>query len=391
MSKGRFAIISTGEVPCGWYPERSHLEIASLVGYKAIKDAGIDKNQIDAVIGQMSIMGNDWNAEVTFGRLPEALGLKGCKNTQLVSAGGGSSHAVRKAAEGLLGSGAAEVVLVIHAQKFSDFTPGQMAEGFAKAGCDPEWEIPYGMNFNALGGMIAERYMHETGTTMEQLAAVCVSHRKWALLHDDAMQKKELTVEQVLNSKMVATPYTAFMCNLLADGGSAFIMTTAERAGKLVDKPVYLLGEGSRFSHRNLTKARDLTRIVNEPPALEAYKQAGLGPGDMDIAQVYGAYPANILMFFEAFGFAKRGEAGQVFLDGHTWPGGRIPTCTNGEALSFGHTGTGVGTALLVECVRQLQGKAGRAQVPGARFLIENCGGGAWMDCHVSIMGNEIV
>lgn len=389
MSK-ELAIISTGEVPCGWYTDRSHLEIACLVGYNTIKDAGIDKNQIDAVIGQMSILGNDWNAEVTFGRLPEALGLKGCKITQLVSAGGGSSHAVRKAAAGLILTGAAETVLVVHSQKFSDFTPGQMAEGFAKAGCDPEWEIPYGMNFNALGGMIAQRYMYETGTTAEQMAAVSVSHRKWALLHDNAMQKKELTIEQVLNSKMVATPYTAFMCNVLADGGSGFIITTAERARKLVEKPVYSLGEGSMFSHRNLTKAKDLTRLVNEPPALEAYHQAGLGPKDMDIAQVYGAYPANILMFFEAFGFCERGKAGQFFLEGHTWPGGKLPVCTNGEALSFGHTGTGVGTALFVESVRQLQGKAGRAQVPGARFLLENCGGGAWMDNHVTILGNEI-
>ncbi|GAB6156451.1 thiolase family protein [Desulfosporosinus burensis] len=390
MSKGELAIIGTGEVPCGYYPDRKMLEIASLVGHKAIKDVGIEKNQIDAVIGQMAILDGDWNTEVTFGRLPEALGLKNCKNTQLVSGGGGSSHAVRKAAAGLLLTGAAEMVLVVHAQKFSDFTPGQQAEGFAKAGCDPEWEIPYGMNYNALGGMIAERYMYETGTTPEEIAAVSVSHRKWAQLQDNAMFRKDLTLEQVLNAKMVATPYTTYMCNVLADGGCAFIMTTAERAKKLVPKPVYLLGEGSRFSHRNLTKCADLTRMVNEPPALDAYKMAGIGPEDMDIAQVYGAYPANIIMFFEAMGFAKRGEGGKAFLRGDTWPGGRIPTCTNSEAMSFGHTGTGVGTALLVESVRQLQGKAGRAQVPGARFLIENCGGGAWMDAHMAILGNEI-
>ncbi len=389
MSKGQFAIIGTGEVPCGWYPDRSHLEIASMAAYLAIKDAGINKDDIDGVLGQMSIMGNDWNTEVTFGRLPEALGIKNCKTTALVSSGGASSHSIRKAAEGLLISGH-DMVLCVHSQRFSEFTPGQLAEGFAKAGCDPEWEIPYGMSFNALGAMVTQRYCYETGTTVEQVGSVCVAARKWALLQDNAMNKKDLTLEQVMGSRMVSTPLTAFMCNVLADGGSAFIMTTAERAKKLVDKPVYILGEGSRYSHRNLTKAKDLTRIVTKPAADEAYNKSGLGPEDMDIAQIYASYPVFTLMIFEDMGFCKRGEAGKYFMDGNTMPGGKMPVCTNGEALSFGHTGTGVGTALLVESVRQLQGKAGRAQVPGARFLIEDCGGGAFMDVHCAVLGNEI-
>ncbi len=389
MSKAQFAIIGTGEVPCGWYPDRTPLEIASMAAYKAIKDAGINKNDIDGVLGQMAIMDNDYNTEVTFGRLPEALGIKNCKTTALVSAGGASSNAVRKAAQGLLMSGH-DMVLVVHAQRFSTYTPGQLAEGFAKAGADPEWEIPYGMSFNALGAMVTQRYLYETNQTPEHVAAVCVAARKWALLQDNALNKKELTLEKVLESKMISTPLTAFMCNQLADGGSAFIMTTAERAKKLVDKPVYILGEGSRYSHRNLTKGKDLTRMVTKPAADEAYHQAGLGPEDMDIAEIYASYPVFTMMIFEDMGFCKRGEAGKMFLEGHTSPGGRIPVCTNGEALSFGHTGTGVGTALLVESVRQLQGKAGRAQVPGARFLIEDCGGGAFMDVHCAVLGNEI-
>ncbi|MCB8817848.1 thiolase family protein [Desulfosporosinus shakirovi] len=390
MSKAQFAIIGTGEVPCGMYPDRTPLEIASWAAYKAIKDAGINKNHIDGVLGAMSIMDNDWNTEVTFGRLPEALGIKNCKTTALVSSGGASSNSLRKTAQGLLLAGH-EMVLVIHAQRFSTFTPGQLAEGFAKAGADPEWEIPYGMSFNALSGMLAERYMYETGTTIEQIASVCVAARKWALLQDNAMNKKALTLEQVLGSKMISTPLTAYMCNVLADGGSAFIMTTAERAKKLVDKPVYILGEGSEYSHRNLTKAKDLTRMKAKSAIDLAYQQAGLGPKDMDIAEIYASYPMLTLILFEEMGFCKRGEAGKFFMEGHTSPGGRMPVCTNGEALSFGHTGTGVGIALFVESVRQLQGKAGRAQVPGARFLVENCGGGAFMDTHCSVMSNQLL
>jgi acetyl-CoA C-acetyltransferase len=391
MSKGQFAFIGTGEVPCGRYPERSPLEIASRVAKLAIEDAGIKKTDIDAVLSAVAIMDNDYNTELFFGRLPEALGLrKPCKVYAVTVAGGGSSYALCKTAEGLLASGECEMILVVHAQRFTAYTPMAQAEYFAKAGSDPEWEIPYGITYNSLSAMITQRHMYETGTTIEEVASVCVSCRKWAMLQENAMFKKDLTVEEVLNSKMVSTPLTAFMCNVLADGGSAFIMTTAERAKKLVEKPVYILGEASNYSHRNLTVCEDLTTLRFEGVADKAYQEAGLGPEDMDIAEIYGSYPAIILILLEQEGFCKRGEAGRFVLEGNTWPGRKLPMTTNGEALSFGHTGTGVGMAVLVESIRQLQGKAGRAQVPGARFLIENCGGVAFSDGHFTVLGNEI-
>jgi acetyl-CoA C-acetyltransferase len=394
MSKGEFAFIGTGEVPCGRYPERSPLEIASTVAKLAIEDAGIKKTDIDAVLSAAAVMDNDYTTDLFFGRLPEAFGLR--KSTKVFGvsvAGGGSSYVLRKTAEGLLAAGECEMILVVHAQRFTSFSPQEQAEYFAKAGADPEWEIPYGISFNSLSALITQRYMHDTGTTIEGVASVCVSCRKWAMLQDNAMfNKKDLTVEDVLNSRMVSTPLTAFMCNVLADGGSAFIMTTAERAKKLVKKPVYILGEDSRYSHRNLTVCEDLTTLGGggKIAADKAYQEAGLGPEDMDIAEIYGSYPVISLIFLEQFGFCKRGEAGRFVLEGNTWPGGKLPMATNGEALSFGHTGTGCGMAILAESIRQLQGKAGRAQVPGAKFLIEDCGGGAFSDVHCTVMGNEI-
>jgi acetyl-CoA C-acetyltransferase len=392
MSKGQFAYIGTGEVPCGRYPERSPLEIASRVAKLAIEDAGIKKSDVDAVLSAATLMDSSYTTELFFGRLPEALGLrKSCKVFGVSVAGGGSSYLLCKTAEGLLASGECEMILVVHAQRFTSFTPEEQAAFFAQAGCDPEWEIPYGITYNSLSAMITQRYMYETGTTIEEVASVCVSCRKWAMLQENAMfNKKELTIEDVLNSRMVSTPLTAFMCNVLADGGSAFIMTTADRAKKLVEKPVYILGEASNYSHRNLTVCEDITTLKFEGVAEKAFQEAGLGPEDMDIAEIYGSYPAIILILLEQEGFCKRGEAGRFVSEGNTWPGRRLPMTTNGEALSFGHTGTGVGMAVLVESIRQLQGKAGRAQVPGARFLIENCGGGAFSDGHFTVLGNEI-
>ncbi|MEM3486538.1 MAG: thiolase family protein [Candidatus Methanomethyliaceae archaeon] len=398
MEKGEFAIIGTGEVPCGHYPERSEFEIAYTVAREAIRDAGINVKEIGAVVCAQHIMSNpnnDYNTEMVFGRLPEAIGAKGCKITCMTSSGGASSFSLRKTAEGILHSGETDTVLVVHAQRFSQFTPNEQAKYFAVAGSDVEWEVPYGMTYNALAAMVTQAYMTYTGTTIEQIASVCVANRKWAMLQPNAMfNKKEITVEDVLSSRMVSYPLTSLMCNILADGGSAFIMTTGEKARKVCDKPVYILGEASDYSHRTITRAkvRNLERLWEflAPVANAAFERAGLGPEDMDIYQIYGSYPCIQLIVMDALGIWEPGTTGALVASGATSPGGKYPVTTNGEALSFGHTGTGVGIALLVESVRQLQGKAGKAQVEGARFLVENTGGGAFMDCHFTVLGNEI-
>lgn len=395
MGKPEFAIIGTGEVPCGIYPTRSEFEIAYRVAKLAIEDAGISKNQIGAALTAAHIMGSEYNTEMFFGRLPEAIGARNCKVVATTISGGASSFSIRKTAEGILRSGETDYVLVVHAQRFSQFSPNEQATFFAHAGADLEWEVPYGMTYNALSAMMTQAYMTYTGTTLEQIASVCVACRKWANLQPNAMfRDKTLGVDEVLKSRMVAYPLTALMCNVLADGGSAYVMTTAENAKKVCSKPVYVLGEASDYTHRSITrsKVRDLERMYEfyAPIATRAYQRAGLGPDDMDIYEIYGSYPVISLMAMDALGFVEPGRSGALVASGQTSPGGKFPVSTNGEAMSFGHTGTGVGFSVFVESVRQLQGKAGKAQVEGARYLIENCGGGAFMDVHFTVLGNEI-
>lgn len=395
MSKPEFAIIGTGEVPCGIYPDRSEFEIAYRVAKLAVEDAGIRMDQVGAILNAMHIMGSEFNTEMIFGRLPEAIGAKNCKQTATVVSGGASSHSIRKTAEGILRSGDAEYVLVVHAQRFSQFSHNEQATFFAHAGSDLEWEVPYGMTYNALAAMMTNAYMSDTGTTIEQVASVSVACRKWANLQPNAMfRDKKITLEDVLKSRPVAYPLTALMCNVLADGGCAYIMTTAEQAKKVCKKPVYILGEASDFSHRTITKAKvkelGKTHEFLAPIAKSAYESAGLGPKDMDIFEIYSAYPFFSLIIMDALGIVEPGRSGALVEAGETSPGGKYPVSTNGEAMSFGHTGTGVGFATFVESVRQLQGKAGKAQVEGARFLIEDTAGGAFMDMHFTILGNEI-
>lgn len=394
MAKPEFAIIGTGEVPCGHYPQRNEFEIAYTVARDAVRDAGISMKQIGGVVTAAHIMGSDYITEMFFGRLPEAIGATNCRAVATTISGGASSWSTRKTAEGMLAEGGVDYVLVLHAQRFSQFPPNEQAKFFALAGADAEWEVPYGMTYNALAAMVTQGYMSTTGTTIEQVAAMCVANRRWANLQPNAMfYGKETTLAQVLDSRVVAWPLTALMCNVLADGGSAFVMTRAELA-QASQRPVYFAGEASDYSHRSIVHAKwgEPGRMVDfaRPVAQQALERAGLGVGDLDIFELYGSYPGLQLILMDALGMAPDGmSSGELVASGATSPGGKYPTTTNGEALGFGHTGTGVGFSVLVETVRQLQGKAGKAQVPDARFAVENCGGGAFMDLHFSVLTNQ--
>jgi acetyl-CoA C-acetyltransferase len=234
------------------------------------------------------------------------------------------------------------------------------------------------------------RYKYETGCTDEHFAAICVSNRKWAELNPHAFFRKPLSIDEVMASKMLSTPLRAKMSNMLFDGGSAFIVTSSERAKDLPNKPVYILGEGGIVTHHVYSQEPDISRFGWARAAKQAFREAGLMPGDIDVAEIYDSYPIYQLIAFEELGFCERGAGGEMFLRGETWPGGKIPCTTDGGMLSKGHIGAGGGVSLVVEAARQLMGKAGERQVPGARFAVETGTGGTYMDAQVTIFGTEI-
>ena len=282
-------------------------------------------------------------------------------------------------------------MLFVHAERLGT---GVSAQGgidlFSTAGISGEWEVPFGQHYSSIAALATTRYKYETGTTDEQLAAVCVSNRKWAELNPHAFFRKPMTIEEVMASKMLSTPLRAKMSNMLFDGGSAFIVTSAERARDLTDRPVYVLGEGGLVTHFVYSQEPDLTRFGWAKAAEQAFGQAGLTAQDMDVAEIYDSYPIYQLIGFEELGFCERGQAGEIFMKGDTWPGGRIPCTTDGGMLSKGHIGAGGAVSLMVEAVRQLMGKAGERQAPGARFAVETATGGTYMDAQVTVLGTEI-
>ena len=210
--------------------------------------------------------------------------------------------------------------------------------------------------------LAASRHMHQFGTTREQLAEVAVAARKWAQLNPVAWEKKPLTVEDVLKSRMISYPFTVRDCCLVTDGGGAIVMTSAARARSLKKPPAFVLGCGHGVTHMNISSMPDLTVTGAKAAGEAAYRMAKLSAKDIDVVELYDAFTINTILFLEDLGFCRKGEGGAFVSGGNIAPGGRLPVNTNGGGLSYCHPGM-YGLLILIEGVRQLRGECGARQV----------------------------
>ena len=236
--------------------------------------------------------------------------------------------------------------------------------------------------------LAASRHMHQYGTTREQLAAVAVAARKWALLNPAAWEKKPLTIEEVLSARMVSYPFTVRDCCLITDGGGVVIMTTAERARSLKKPPVYVLGCGQAITHANISSMPDLTVTGALTSGRAAYRTARLGPGDIDVVELYDAFTINTILFLEDLGFCPKGEGVRFVSNGHIAPGGGLPVNTNGGGLSYCHPGM-YGLFLLIEAARQLRRECGARQIADCETAIAHGNGGVLSSQSTVILGTQ--
>lgn len=393
MGRGKLAIVGIGEVPSGIYPERGPWDIVYETCMQAVKHAGIDKNDIEGVI-TLNPMGQPRLAsEVAFGKVPEELGLKGCKDVVVANAGGATTTNCLRMAEHWLNTGMAKFILIPHVTVHSTMPIEDVINFFATAGMDLQWEYPFGTTYNGLMALLTERYMYETGTTAEEMASAVVAFRKWAALDPLSMYygKDPVTLEQVLSSRMVSTPLHARECNVLADGGAAMVVTTPELAKEVSDTPVFKLGEGFNYAGAiTLLREDPFMRKNFRAAADQALDQAGIAMSDIDIFEFYSAYPLFKFTLLEAMGICKPGETGKFIMEGHTSPGGKCPCSTIGDAVGRGHTGSGVSMAYYVEAARQLMGLAGDRQIQDCQYVLCNSAGGSLMNAVVTIFGREI-
>lgn len=368
------AIIGVGMAPFGVFPNKGIKEQGEEACWKAIKDAQIDPKQI-----QVGYCGNATGGFLdkqggAIGQLVLAqVGITGIPITRIESVCASGSGAVREAYMAIAG-GFYDIAIAVGVEKMSG-VPTDKAVKALVAGSDVELEGDFGLTFPAVFGMIANRHMHQYGTTLEQMALVSVKSHRNGALNPYAHFQREITLEQVINGIPIAAPLTLHNCCPISDGAAALILADRETALRMSEKPVWIAA--AAFASGSYHDDQDITTFgLTKRCAEEAYTKAGCGPEDIDLAEVHDCFSIAEIIHYEDLGFCKKGEGGLLIEKGETAIGGRIPVGASGGLKAKGHPVGATGVGQIVELTEQLRGEAGKLQVEGAKVGLAHCMGG---------------
>ena len=374
--RGAAAVVGAGLSRFGELPGYSHMEIMAEAVHNAMAEAGVTRHQIDGIFGSNFFdMMTPLAVAEYFGFNPRFM-----DGTNI---GGSSFVNSLQAAAAALHLGLCNVALIAYGSNVRTMSRRGRPPGMANV------ELVYRPRqpINAYA-LAASRHMYEFGTTREQLAEVAVAARAWARMNPAAFMRDPLTIDEVLNARMVVDPFGVRDCCLVTDGGAAMILVAAERARDFPTTPVYLLGVGSATTHYIISQMEDLTTSAVARSAPIAFDMAGISTRDVDVVELYDAFTINTIMFLEDMGFCAKGEGGAFVSGGNIAPGGSLPVNTNGGGLSCVHPGM-YGMFLMVEAVQQLRGEVGERQVPGAQIAVCNGNGGLLSSQVTAVFGTQ--
>jgi len=382
-ARGEIAILGTGLAGMGHAGGATEQEIIAQAACAAIERSGLRKSDIDGII--TSSLTSPWWVM----RMAEYLGIRP-RFSDSTMFGGSAFIADLKIAQMAIAAGECENVLICYGSTPRS-VPSSSRLNQMRAELDPQpYEHPY-KAFNPVSSysLAAARHMYEYGTTRQQLAEVAVAARKWAQLNPDAFVKKPLTVDEVINAKMISDPLTVLDCCLVTDGAGAIVVTSSKRAKQLHSNPIYVLGSGFAHWHRQISCMEDLTVTPAVESGRKAFDQAGLTPADVDVVELYDAFTINPILFLEDLGFCKKGEGGAFIEGGRIEPGGEFPMNTNGGGLSCVHPGM-YSIFLIIEAVTQLRAEANARQVQGAEVALVHGNGGVLSSQATAILSSTL-
>jgi acetyl-CoA C-acetyltransferase len=385
----KVAIIGAGITKFGELWDVSFRQMMVEAGVRAIEDAGISGEQIDAMYTGSMSSGELVRQEHIASLIADHAGLLPIPCTRVENACASGGVAIREAMIAVA-SGIHDVVVAAGIEKMTDVLAKKTTGAMATA-ADQEWEACVGATFPGLNGLIARRHMYEFGTTEEQMAMVAVKNHHNACFNPCAQYRREITVDTVLNSPPVASPLKLLDCSPITDGAACVILAPAERAREFTDTPILIAGSGQASDTIALHSRQTLTSLqATIDAAKTAYKMAGVGPNDIQLAEVHDAFTIMEIMAIEDLGFCKKGDGGKITEEGETAIGGRIPVNPSGGLKGKGHPVGATGVAQVVEIVQQLRGEAGKRQVDGAKIgLTQNIGGsGGTVVVHVLKRGD---
>ncbi|HEY5724609.1 MAG TPA: thiolase domain-containing protein [Methylomirabilota bacterium] len=382
----RVAVIGVGVTRFGKH-DRSSAELFAEAARDAIMDAEIEPRAVQALYFG-NVTGGESERQLHMGPLAATLlGLPTVPTTRFENACA-TSHAAFRHAVMEIGAGVSDVVLVGGAERILHVPTEHATEYFAFCS-DAAYEQPTGLTFPGVFALIARAHMEKYGTTEEQMAHVAVKNHRHGLHNPKAQFRKEITLDTVLKSAYVADPLKLFDCCPFTDGGAAVILASEEVARRH-RRPIWVLGTHAASDTMFMHEKRDLSRVAaTERAAAGAYRQAGRGPKDVDVAELHDCFTIAEIVATEGLGFFEPGTGGMAAEKGWTSIGGKIPVNPSGGLKSKGHPIGATGAAQIAEIVTQLRGEAGPRQVAGARTGLTHTLGGNTATVLVSLFGRD--
>ncbi len=376
-------VLGIGLHPFGRFDDKSFGELGRVATNAALKDGGVPWKDIEIMYSTAMVQGSSWGTKIA-----RACGATGIPVVNIEAACTSTVVAISQAFNAI-SSGAYDLVLCVGGEK--------QDRGFIPTLDQPSWMRYMGLGtYPGMYAQMMQRYMHEYGTTAEQMAWISIKSHKNAAMNQNAHYKNmpNLTVDEVLNSRMIVDPYRVLMIAPTSEGAGAVLLGSKKAVKKYnVRKPIEVVA----CAHRSHIYDRD---TILYPPRLlpmvakDVYERAGMGPEDIDIAMIQDGMPIGEIEGLEQLGFCKEGEGGTMAVPlkgknyGRTWIQGDLPVNTDGGYMSRGNCIGATGAAGIAEIVSQLRGEAGPRQVSKKvkTGLVHNMGAG--VQCSVAILSN---
>jgi acetyl-CoA acetyltransferase len=400
--KGTAAIVGCAEYKPEKFntaPRAFHLAQVADLAHLALQDAGMEARQIDGLV----IPGTRFNEVKEFipAMMGEYLGLK-LNFGEVVDLGGANAVGMAWRAAAAIELGICEAVLCVIPMRIppfgADADPTAMIMGMRYGGHsttfgapEAEFDIPYGHIAQNTGyAMIAQRYAAKYGYDARAMAKIVVDQRTNACANPQAMfYGQPLTIEDVLNSRMVADPLHVLEIVMPVAGGAAFIVTRKDLARKSKHRPAVIKGFGEHIQSKSPSYAEDMLRTPIGPASQKAFAMSGYKPADMHLAQVYDCYTITVLLTLEDAGFCAKGQGHRFVLEHDLTYKGDFPMNTHGGQLGFGQAGLAGGMSQVVEAVRQIQGRCDARQLKKHDLVYVSGTGGVMSEQTALILQGE--
>ncbi len=378
------AILGIGQTPIAEQWEKSLRHLAGEAALSALADAGVDAAALEALyVGNM--LSGPLNGQENLGSLiADWIGARGIEAAKIEAACGSGAAAFRAGAMAIA-AGAADLVCVVGVEKMTE-TGGPSTTSSLASAADADWEAAMGLSFVAINALVMQRYLHEFGWKHSDFAGFSINAHANAVHNPNARLHEAITFKDYSRARMVAEPINLLDASPIGDGAAAIILCPAERVHSNGRPKITVAGSASAIDSIAVHDRHDpLTLAAAQKSAQVAYKQANVGPNDIDVFELHDAFSIMAALSLEACGFAERGQGVRWALEEKIGPKGQLPIATRGGLKARGHPVGATGVYQLVEVIQQLRGEAGATQVADAQIgMAQNIGGsGATILTHI--------